>query len=227
MVGAIDSGLVVLTPLHTGDLVQLGVAVILAVTALAAPYVAEWVKHRFFSPVLRVTFQLSPPDCHLTDAFYGGPMPDYYFRFRVSNGSRKEAARHCHVRVEAISHDTQGTMREYPAFTQVPLNWSDWGETPKTINADQWEYCDFLHLPDPRVQFAASKANPVRHALCLCTNHGLNSQPDRFAAGKYLFQVVVSAENAPTVRASLEVNWSGVWKTTELEMFKEVSIKLL
>lgn len=93
----------VLSDLKTSDWVLIVTTLILAISALFVPYIAEWLKRKWFAPRLDILFENTPDLCHKTKIrqINGTLEPDYYFRFYVINEG-VEPAKQCEIVIEKL-----------------------------------------------------------------------------------------------------------------------------
>ena len=59
--------------MQISDWVLIWSTITLAVTALIAPHVYDWVKRKWFAPKLEIEFSHEPPYCHKTK-LWGAPL---------------------------------------------------------------------------------------------------------------------------------------------------------
>jgi hypothetical protein len=200
--------------------------VILASSALLAPYVAEFLKRRWFAPKLALDFDMVPPTCHWTKQTFQAwgerveHRPVFYVRFSLVNRGKSQARR-CEAVLESLARVTEaGEVTSHDRFTPIPLTWSAGLGEFVDINPERRVYCDFLTLADPVVQ----KYNDEMEAhlrwdddettelgLRLCSPISLFSQPNLLSPGHYHLGVAVYSENAPTVKRVFLVEWNGEW----------------
>ncbi len=93
-------------------------------------------------------------------------------------------------------------------------------------------YCDIGHISSPTYQAREEHAvfldvpgrgdNALRMLLDEVSYP--YSQPNCLAPGKYRLKIVVYSQNAPTVVAWLEVDWTGRWQDAQSDMLRELVI---
>jgi hypothetical protein len=226
--------------LRISDWTLIFTTLFLGAVALFVPYLSEILKRKYFAPDLLIEFDQTPPDCHITrnkfNDDYGNILSDepiYYFRFRVINKGKSQARR-CEAVVEKLSvADASGKFIPYRRYTSVSLIWgSSYGEFVD-INPERRFYCDLFNIPVKIHQEIYLKknicVNPPESVdfdlgIILNVKAAFYSQPNRLPPGKYKVDVAVYCENSKTVRGSFEITWSGNWKDTEENMFKEIVV---
>ena len=223
--------------MKTSEWVLVWSTIILAVAALVAPVVTEWLKRRFWAPRLSLDFRLSKPDCHSTNYLVGRvagvTIPDrpvYVYRLRITNNGRSQAKR-CEVVVEGIAR--RNAARElvwHDTYTPVPLIWGSGNGEFVELNKDRMFFCDFLFIPHPDHQSVLKQGsgwlewpNTGRTSLGVevKVSRSFFSQPNWLPSGDYRFRIAVFSDNAPVVRSEFDLAWSGTWAVTEEAMFNE------
>jgi len=231
--------------LRISDWVLLITTLFLGIIALAVPYVSELVKRKFFAPKLLLEFDQTPPDCHITwlktrNLLEGKLLdkePVYYFRFRVKNTGKSQAKR-CEPVVEKLSvADASGNFVPYRRYTPISLIWgSSYPTEFVDINPSRRFYCDLCHIPIKKRQeinvSAGAYVNPADVedfdlGVILNVKAAFYSQPNRLPPGKYKIDVAIYSENAKTVHGSFVLSWSGNWRETEENMFREIVIEFI
>jgi hypothetical protein len=218
-------------------------ALFLGAVALFVPYLAELLKRHIFAPKLEVAFVPRPPDCHLTTARAYDPSgnikykePTYYLRFRVSNKGKSQARR-CEVVFEGISTaDASNQFRALEQFTPINLIWGSGYEVYVDINPERTFHCDLVDVPSQTMQQVLKdngtyvdpqQASPFDIGLHLNVTASFYSQPNRLPPGTHRLCLGIYCENAPVVRLTFEITWSGVWKETEQAMFRELVARMV
>jgi len=212
-----SSSALLVSPLRPSDWVQIGSTVFLGITALLAPYVAQYLKHTYFAPKIKIKFKLFPPDCHQTRRV--GPhsdFPVYYFRFLVENHGRSPAEQ-CEVFLEKIfKENSAGEMVENKKFSPVNLKWSGIRDPYKrTIQPDnkfQSVFKSFSGKDESSNKFIFEL--PERYF----------SQWDCLTPGKYKILISVYSNNAKKVSRLFSLSWTGKWEDAETDMFNELVI---
>jgi hypothetical protein len=99
------------------------------------------------------------------------------------------------------------------------------------INPTRKFFCDLLSVP--ALEYQTFKINnwggwvdppdtpPFPLGVILNVKSAFFSQPDRLPPGRYRLHLALYAENATSVRKSLMLAWSGVWKADEDAFFNE------
>ena len=219
--------------IQTSDWVLIGTALFLGAVALFVPYLAEIIKRKFFAPDLKINFELNPPGCHKTRFGRGDSV--YYFRFKVINSGKSQAKR-CEAVVEKIyKADAAGKFHQIK-YTPINLIWgSSYGEYVD-INPDRTFYCDLFNIPAKEFQEWRINKNayinpldtePFDLGLILDVKAAFYSQPNRLPSGKYQIEIGIYSENNKTIRQVFQISWSGQWRETQEEMFKEAVVECL
>jgi hypothetical protein len=210
--------------------------------AIFGPPLADLLKRKVLAPKLTVSFELAPPFCHQT--FFGSRAdgwPAFFFRFWVLNDG-KSLAQTCEAVLDELwIYDEAETPHKVEDFRPVNLRWT--GRAPGKlpirfldINPQRGYYCDIGHIASPdyqkeielpgrvRVDLLGSKKGPLR--LMLAQIESPFSQPNCLPSGKYAIKVLLYSENAPYQHRPVffEIVWSGEWRDTEEEMFKQAVV---
>jgi hypothetical protein len=220
--------------MKTSDWILVGTALFLGLAALVVPWLSEVVKRKAFKPKLRIIFELKPPFCHKTH-WQPGNHDVYFCRFLVENTGRS-LARLCEVVLEDLwIYDASGSAVKFDNFSPVNLKWVT-GSSPQfiDINPGRKFFCSIGHISSFAYQQLTEKPKMVditgsgpSSALRFLLDQRENyfSQPNCFIPGKYGIRVKLFSENSPQKQAYFEISWSGNWKTTEDEMFRELVIR--
>jgi hypothetical protein len=235
--------------IQTSDWVLIGSTIILAVTALIAPHVYDFIKRKLYAPELEIEFSHEPPYSHktvrkapkvgnktmiVTDATIDYPV--YYCRFGVHNKGKSQA-KLCEAVLEEIGiADSSGTFHKDENFSPVNLNWVGFkGQPYININPDRRVFCDIGHLSSPEYQryfefshyALMSEEDQKKHKFFFDLLIYFYAQRDSLVPGNYKIKVAIYSENAPKCEKMFQITWSGKWKDTEKEMFRELVIKCL
>ena len=229
--------------IYVGCTIFLGLCTLsLGVCALVAPYFAEVIKRKFFSPDIKIEFKLEPPFCHKIRR--GLPsllqpqidMSVYYFRFLVINEG-KSRANNCEICLENLwRYDASQTLRMLQDFLPVNMVWSS--NNPKepfvNINPERKMYGNIGHISSKDYQDQHEKKNFINvpevsgdslrfvFDLLQCPF----SQPNCLAAGRFIIQIGFYSENAKHQKVYFDISWNGKWQIEVEDMFKEIVIKL-
>jgi hypothetical protein len=221
------------TCLSTADWVIIGTSLLLAIAALTAPYLSELFKRWMFAPKLVIHFEEKPPGCHKTSIRgHGANEPVFYFRFQVSNEGKSDA-KNCEAVVEnVLVADAAGNFSPYPRYTPVNLVWGSSYDQFVNINPGRRFFCDHLFVPSAAYQSSnmAAYVNPPDRAVfslgaILSVRAAFYSAPNRLPAGRYQIHVAVYSENRKEARRSFTLSWSGAWRDSEEEMFRQLVIE--
>jgi hypothetical protein len=215
------------------DWVIIGTSLLLAITALIVPYLSELLKRWMFAPKLVIHFEEKPPGCHKTRITAPGlDEPVFYFRFQVSNEGKSDA-KSCEAVVENIFvADAAGRFSAYPRYTPVNLVWGSGNNQFVNINPGRRFFCDLMFVPSAAFQSLnmPSFVNPSGCAAfplgaILVAKNAFYSAPNRFPAGKYRIDVALYSENRKETGKKFTLSWSGAWRDSEEEMFKQLVIE--
>ncbi|NOT09434.1 MAG: hypothetical protein HOP28_14685 [Gemmatimonadales bacterium] len=222
------------------DWVLIATTIILATAAFLTPLVGEYIKHRWSGPVLRLSYAARPPGSHKTrlnvrlSEAQVEKCETYYFRLAIENDGKTQA-HNCEVVLEQVWFgNSKGGLELLSQFGPIGLPWGSGYTDFVDINPSRVFFCDFLTIPDEAAQkWFAMFGNYIdfpgytagNNGLVLCTRAAFYSQPNRLPPGVYRFHVAVFAENATPVRAAIEVDWSGQWRSHDAEMFKECTVR--
>ena len=214
-----------------------GVTMLVAITALLVPLVAEWLKRKVYAPRLEVGYQHASPCAVRTE--WGSPLdptlrePVHYFRVRVSN-TGKSRAEYCEAVLEELYvYDASGSPQKLEGLLPQNLRWAGTGESFAHINPRRSLYVDIGHISS-----RAHQAREERKLFIDVPGRGGDSlrmlldqvtfplaQPNCLAPGRYRLKIVVYSEDAPSVSIRLDVSWTGNWQDAQAEMLRELVIK--
>jgi len=210
--------------------------------ALFVPYLAEVIKRFCFKPKLKMIFKLTPPFCHKTEirsqprAQHKVCEPVFYFRFKIINEG-KSRAYNCEVILENLwIYDSSklGKPKLYPNFSPLNLAWSgNHSKDVRNINPGREIFCDIGHIASKAYQISSEKNKyidvPSHYEEALRFMLELPkfffSQPNCLIPGKYIIQIGLYSENTDNQKLFLDISWSGKWKDSEENMFREIVIK--
>ena len=216
--------------MQISEWVLIGTTLFLGSVALFVPYFAEMIKRKWFAPDLKINFELKPPDCHKTR--FVNKEPVHYFRFRVTNIGKSQAIR-CEAIIEELyKADAAGNFQPIK-YTPINLIWgSSYGEYVE-INPGRTFHCDLFHIPSEQFQTINKNkyVNPVdtnffNIGIILNVKAAFFSQPNRLPSGKYRIKIGIFSENSEKVTQIFQISWSGQWKDTAEEIFKEAVVEL-
>lgn len=227
--------------LTKSDIILLVTTLFLGAIALFVPYVSELIKRKFFAPKLIIQFEEKPPWCHKTKlvAKIGNnslEWPVFYFRFQVKNIGDSQAKK-CEAVIEKISiEDASGKFIELANYSPVNLVWGSSNGERETveINPGRQIFCDLLNIPWNEYQELLQKngqiidleeADKSDLGILLCVKTVFFAQPNRLLPGRYKIEVAIYSENARIFKKTFTISWTGKWKDTELNMFKEIVIE--
>jgi hypothetical protein len=228
--------------MQVSDYTLILTSIFLGACALFVPYLSEVFKRKAFAPDPRIEFKLEPPYCHKT-FFRSKPNvqpqveePVFYFRFIMENRGKSRANR-CEVVLENLwIYDASQTPIPYPNFSPVNMVWVGVGATGPfvDINPRRRIFCDIGHISSKRYQQQYEKeklidvlgytGDDLRFLLDL--GQYFYSQPSCFGPGRYILQVAFYSENAGSQRFFFDISWSGRWRDSESEMFREAVVKI-
>lgn len=228
--------------LRLADWVLIGCSLFLGIAALLAPWVAEWLKRRFYAPVINVRFSLRTPDCHITrsDLTIGDQFVSreevFVYRILVENRGRSQAKR-CEAVIEGIDRaDASGQFITFPRFTPTSIEWGAGYREFLDINPHRHFFCDLAYVYSPNHQDEFRRLgsfqnwpglDPSQLGVTLRPIQHFYSQPNHLLPGRYRLHLAIFSENAKVVRTLIEVAWSGNWRTTEEAMFQECVVHQL
>jgi len=231
--------------MNTSDWVLIGTTLVLGTIALIAPTATEYIKRRWRSPKITLSFSRITPYCHKT--FYRlnpglticpdpAPIinePVFFFRFKVQN-TGKSRLNSCEAVLEQLwIYDSANNPQKLPGFNDVSLLWADSNKQPIIdIGPRRSKYCNLGHVASVDYQDSreSSLANdiPGLHLPALRfmfeLAHHPHSQPNCLVPGNYAIKVVLYSDNAPPEDLFFQIAWSGRWQDDETEMFRELAI---
>jgi len=227
--------------MDTSDWVFIGCTLFLGACALIVPYLAEVIKRRYFSPDIKIKFQLEPPFCHkITRDLFSRTQPQidksaYYFRFLVINEG-KSRANNCEICLENLwEYDASQSPKLRQDFLPVNIGWHGYkSEEPfVNINPKRKMYGNIGHISSKDYQERKEKEYFID--VRKDSDNGLRfmfdllqipfSQPNCLVAGRYIIQIGFYSENAKPQKVYFDISWSGTWRNKPDEMFKEIVIK--
>lgn len=159
----------------------------------------------------------------------------YYLRVRVKNFG-KVRAENVEVFAARLFRQSDGNFQEVPDFLPMTLKWAHRGPVLPDLSPESYRYCSVTGIFDPekRSMFPAQEdqrwSQDLREKTLLSfsvraqTNDKGYLQPP----GIYHLELELTAANARSRSAKLEIMLSGDWYDDEQEMFsKGVTIRLI
>jgi hypothetical protein len=210
-------------------------ALVLATAGLAAVALfQEQLRSLIWRPRLDASIQTSPPDCVAVPFNQYGPTgliasaSSYYFRVRIENRGNRSAQRVEVFGAELRQRTPSGTWVVVPTFLPMNFVWSNTGPT-RTILYPQimpgtFRHVDIGHIIDPAQRKAFNEDSP---ALALSTSEVSLAfdqvvQTSNYAhvipPGDYELDLLIAAENAPTVKKVLTLIIRGPWSPVPMTM---------
>jgi hypothetical protein len=130
--------------------------------------------------------------------------------------------------------DSTGIFRKDENFSPVNLNWVGFkGQPYININPDRRVFCDIGHISSPECQqdfefsqyalISDDEQQKLKFFFDLLIKYF--AQRDSLVPGNYKLKVVIYSENAQKCEKMFQISWSGTWKDTEEEMFRELVIR--
>lgn len=211
--------------------------IILASAAFWGPYLVQRWKYKFYAPDVDFEFKFEPPYCHLTemrtrDIATGREIarfPVYYCRFAVVNKGKLQAD-DCEAVLEKVwKEDSAGNFIEWRNFSAVTLKWSGPPVYLRTIQPKRKVFCDIGRIHHPQhepesMYLGITGADRQKNKFFFEIREDFFVQWNCLVPGKYRIQISVYGKNVPPVSRKFEISWSGEWRDTEEEMFKELVI---
>ena len=160
----------------------------------------------------------------------------YYFRFSVGNNG-KIRADDCETFLERVwEEDNKGNLHEWLDFTPVNLRWS--GEDPKykerarlkTVHPNMKRvFCGIGQIYHPKYKAksayrAISEEERQKSKFFFASLQKYYTQWDCLVPGEYQIEISVYSKNARKHTQRFKISWTGEWRDTEEEMFKEIVI---
>lgn len=204
--------------------------IFLGLCALLVPFLERYLRY-LYRPKLEFLFKLVPPNCHLTK--YPPSEPVYYFRLEIENTGSSQAKK-CEVVLEKIWKIEREIPKEVPNFSPGNLLWVGAnGQQYIDINPRRSVFCDLGHIASRHYQRTNELLQRVpligcdRNDLCfmLELSHHFYAQPDCLHPGNYILDIAIFSENADYKKTRLKISWSGEWRDSEIEMFREIDIR--
>ena len=218
---------------------------VLAGTALIAPHVYDFMKLKLYAPKFEIEFSHEQPYSHKTIRKEKSTIghtaipisltfPVYYCRFIVHNKGKSQA-KLCEAILEELwIADSAGIFRKDENFSPVNLNWVGFkGQPYININPDRRVFCDIGHISSPKYQqdfefsqyalISDDEQQKLKFFFDLLIKYF--AQRDSLVPGNYKIKVVIYNENAQKSEKMFQISWSGTWKDTEEEMFRELVIR--
>ncbi|HKB56164.1 MAG TPA: hypothetical protein VKC51_01120 [Lacunisphaera sp.] len=179
-------------------------------------------------PKLTVSISTNSPDSVKTPMQAGQVVGDaYWFRLRIGNEGNTSANNIEVLAQRLFRRNADNTFTEDVNFQPMNLLWAHF-KTPflEAISPSTFKFCDVGFIPDP-ARFAAMypTSNPaisvVKTALFLETVVKPFNSSNVLPPGFYRLSVVVAANNAKPITATIEINHTGDWHADTARMSKE------
>lgn len=204
--------------------------------AFCGPWIIEKWKYSFYVPKLEIEFELARPYCQSAITEDGGVH--YCFNFCVGNKKGRLRADECEAILEKVwKKDKKGEWREWQDFRPINLVWS--GEDAemgfqraclKNIHPGRERvFCGLGWIYEPEYPVRSeyigiTTEQEQQNKFFFDAAKRVYSQWDCLVPGNYKLAVSIYSKNAPRETRTFNINWTGEWKDTEKEMFKEIVI---
>lgn len=172
-------------------------------------------------PILNVSINLAPPDCHkiaMTNSQTGQFLYDtYYFRLRVGNLGNFQIE-DLEVLAEELYRKQGRTYIKIDRFLPLNLKWAHQHLiTMPKIQPELFKHCDLAHIvQQSRVNLEAfSLSRPNNSVLILDTSVQPNTGSNILLPGKYKLKLIFAANNLPPKVVWLKLEFDDVWDDNE------------
>lgn len=224
--------------METAEKVLIGTTLFLGAVAIFGPLIVEPLRRWFYGSKIKVIYRHEPPLARksarrlLKTSKRIGKFFD--FHIRIENSSRWQQAQKVEAVLEAIwIFDASNKPIPVEDFLSVRLRYDSRGTEFVDINPHRHIIWNLGFLLSPKVQqkfkglqhfIDVPGANERELAFYLDVGDFPFYQPNRFVPGKYGVKISIYSENSKRVDQCFIVDWSGNWRKTEAEMFKEIVI---
>lgn len=212
---------------------------VLAGSAYVVLFLSPWWRDKYSSARLRLNFEFRVGSACSHQTKMTIPETEisfwvYYFIFEVRNKGKSQAE-DCEAVLERVWEvDGAGKKRERESFLPVNLRWSPGGSKNrvlKTVYPGGRRFCNIgfikpLEHQDDSVYRKISEEQKEMNKFFFDLPPGQKfyRQWDCLVPGEYEIQISVYSKNARKKTKKFKIRWSGDWKDTEEEMFREIVI---
>jgi len=210
--------------------------IVLVITAFVAPYVVFLLRRNYLAPKLVVSYIHAPPMCRRSSRrFNEAPdlrEPFFDFHFQVVNEGRTPARQVEAVVEEFWFHDASGRPKKQEDFFPVNLRFDSDDPRFTVITPKRQILWNIGFIPSTFIQerldedhiHDAPGANRDGPRFLLDIHRGPFFQINALKPGSYFIKVSLYSENDIRAEIILKIDWTGTWKDTEEEMFREIVI---
>jgi hypothetical protein len=222
--------------LSGSDWVLICTTAILAIVAFTAPFVVWRQQRKYLAPKLNVSYLHDQPMSRLSSRSVDGqPIgePFFDFHFQVLNEGRSPAKRVEAVIEELWIYDASGKPVKQREFWPVNLRYDP--HTPRyvDINPKRPYFWNIGNIPSANIQAGQLRDSFIdvyenasdELRFVLDTLGGPFYQANAFLPGTYGIKIALYSENASKAVLLLKIFWSGEWRDTEEEMFRQIVIE--
>jgi len=220
--------LVILMVLGVGNIFFTGLGAVATLVLAAVAALQDLIRQDLLRPSLRVTIDMSPPDCHKTVVRFpnrSDGIDCYRFMMRVHNDGNQQA-RDVEVYLERVMQREQdGEYRPLPHFFPVNLTWSHSLGRNLTLPPGTWRHCSLGHMLDPKVREHISGESYPLAKLPVGTPVFAFEVTDRslggchmLTPGEYLACLSICPANAKASQVKLGIQIERQWYADEGEM---------
>lgn len=225
-----------LQALTTADLVLIGL--------LVAAIFGFLFQRKYEAPKIVASYDHKEPMARRSarsDKSHPVGVPVYDFHFLVKNTGRSPARKVVSVIVEFWHEDDSGALIKKEDFLPVPLRYAHETVNSKPVpvesvdvHPDRPYYWNIGTIPSEQAQeiwwpeeTLYSVRGKERRGLpfVLDLYRPPHNQVNALYEGKHRIKVVLYSENSKPAEIVLEINWTGVWKDKEEEMFVGIVIE--
>jgi hypothetical protein len=200
---------------------------VLATVAVFQQTIRGW----FYRPRFRVSIKTGPPDCVAVP--FTGPDGSFvadaiYLGLWIENVGNA-TARNAEVFAKALRRQrADGGWESVASFPPMNLRWAHLNAIYfPTIAPEMGKHCNIGHITDPprrhrlneevqRLNLTDQQTSFVFEVVAAPNHRGHIVGP-----GDYRLDVLIAAENAPPLRATVEISLRGPWYPDEAQMLRD------
>ncbi len=209
---------------------------VLVITAFVAPYVVWLLQRKYLAPKLKISYIHDQPMSRRSSRYFKQEPdlkePVFDFHFQVVNEGKSTARKVEAVIMELWFHDASGKPKKQEDFFPVNLRFDPKNPRYIDITPKRPILWNVGNIPSKHIQerldedsiydAPGTKSDGLRFLLDLYRSPFF--QTNAFKPGSYGIKVSLYSENDYQAEILLKIDWSGNWRDTEEEMFREIVI---
>lgn len=181
------------------------------------------IQNLFYKPRLKIGFNFSTPDCHLTAAKVGESMVNaFYIRFYLQNEGRT-TAKELEVTMNKIERKIKYEWQLCSDFLPSNLVWTNLGgPTLNNLLPKSRRNVDLAFIYKPLI--SERMINETELIVCISTH--IFDKFHKFYPGEYKFSIAAGGSNCRPVEKAFLLSFTKDWQNED-DLFKSMEFKML